>query len=68
MENRNWGSQQENPELIFEYTSDPAIKDGTHADFGRINDIRIIATTTLLATVNTYQLLHIVTKTLDRIR
>jgi len=55
-------------EVISKYTLEDAIEDGIHADLGKINGVRIIATTGLMSTVNNYQLMHMVTKTLDRIR
>lgn len=59
-------------EVISKYTLEDAIEDGLHADFGYIETpfgkVRIVATTNFMANVNTYQLMHIVLKTLRAIR
>jgi len=59
-------------EVISKYTLEDAIEDGLHADFGYVEApfgrVRIVATTNFMANVNTYQLMHVVLKTLRAIR
>ena len=67
-------SEKENPfgEVIYTYTLEQAIEDGFHVDFGFMKTpfgkVRIVATTGFMKGVNTYELMHILLKTLKHIQ
>lgn len=54
-------------EVIYSYTVEQAIENGTHVDFGNLekHGYRIIMTTGLLGELNKYQLIHALIKTLN---
>ena len=58
--------------VISSYSLDQAIEDGIHVDFGfmesTIGKIRIVATTSFMKAVSTYEAMHILLKTLKHIQ
>jgi len=56
-------------DIISTYTFEEAIEDGNLADFGYISPgVRLVTTPGFMASVNTYQLMHIFLTTVRRIR